>query len=162
MRNRKFTYEGTLDQLRADVAETGIRGDWQKMPRGYWRYRTKDGAILNWWPSTDALNFQGPQAEAAHLEQRLFEVTRGGDASTEYRGNILHLMFEVAQTGIPGKWQLKPAGTWRFRTSDRAVLTWNESTQALSFSGPRDAAARLEQRLFEVGQRNDEQEPGRS
>jgi hypothetical protein len=47
------------------------------MPTGYWRFVGCSGALLNFWPQTGTINFQGPKAAAAELEQALAAVVRG-------------------------------------------------------------------------------------
>jgi predicted nucleotide-binding protein len=51
---------GTLEQLKAAVAACGLNGDWSETPsNGLHRFRAKTGEILNWWPSTGTIQFQG-------------------------------------------------------------------------------------------------------
>ena len=57
----KFT--GDLDELKALVAKTGIKGTWEVKDNGHHQYRTRDSAQLNWWETKGTLNFTG-QADA--------------------------------------------------------------------------------------------------
>lgn len=151
MTEPRIKYEGTFEELQKDVADTKIPGQWERLAAGSWRYRCSDGAILNWWPSTDTLTFQGPHAASAHFERQLFEVCRGKQVvDTTFRGDIWTLMLCVRETAIPGTWQRRRKYRWRFRTSDGATLDWNESTGALTFKGPPLAAATLERKFFET------------
>lgn len=152
MTTRKFKYEGTIEELRKDVAATGVPGKWQRMPQGYWRYLSSDQAILNWWPSTDTMTFQGAKRAAMHLELRLYEVTRSFRTAIKYGGDIMELIFDLGYTCIPGKWCMTASGDFKFFSSDGAILKWRSSTGELTFSGKRDAAIRLECKLFEVAQ----------
>jgi hypothetical protein len=57
-------FRGSLKELRKIVARCAIPGDWQLHTKSnYHRFRANTGAILNWWPTTRALNFQGKEAE---------------------------------------------------------------------------------------------------
>jgi hypothetical protein len=47
------------------------------MPGGFVRFRCCSGGILNYWPTTGTINFQGPAAAAAELEQALAAVVSG-------------------------------------------------------------------------------------
>lgn len=72
VRGRKFN--GTIQQLRSVVDLTGVAGEWEHMPSGYWRFRSAAGGIINWWPSTGTFNFQGPTTAAYALEVLLRNV----------------------------------------------------------------------------------------
>ena len=71
---RKF--HGEFDQLDAVVLATGSSGRWEWMPRGYWRFKRTDGAILNWW-ATGTFDFQGPPAARDAFERALVAVVYG-------------------------------------------------------------------------------------
>jgi hypothetical protein len=46
------------------VARCAIPGDWQLHTKSnHHRFRASTGAILNWWSTTGAMNFQGKEAE---------------------------------------------------------------------------------------------------
>lgn len=64
-------FSGSLEQLQSCVGLTGAVGKWEPMPAGFWRFRCRDGAILNWWQSTGTFNFQGPPDAASRLKQAL-------------------------------------------------------------------------------------------
>jgi hypothetical protein len=56
-------FRGSLEELRKIVARA-IPGDWQLHTKSnHHRFRASTGAILNWWPTTGAMNFQGKEAE---------------------------------------------------------------------------------------------------
>lgn len=60
--NRKLRFPGDLADLKAWVRSAHLKGVWEETPI-YWRFRCRTGAILNWWPSTGTINFQGPARE---------------------------------------------------------------------------------------------------
>lgn len=64
-------FVGPLEALQEHVAESGFSGFWESMPAGYWRYVCQTGAILNWWPSTKTINFQGRAEAAGELRMAL-------------------------------------------------------------------------------------------
>ena len=51
-------FDGTYKELRKLIKRTGTVGKWTEMGI-YKSYKTDAGAILNWWPSSGALNTQG-------------------------------------------------------------------------------------------------------
>ena len=151
MTEPRLKYEGTSRDLREDVADTKLPGQWMKMPAGFERYRCADGAILNWWPATETLSFQGPKDAAAHFERQLFEIWRRKQVvETTFRGDIWTLMLSVGETGVPGKWRRLRKYRWRFRTSEGATLDWDEQTGRVTFKGPALAVATLERNFFET------------
>jgi predicted nucleotide-binding protein len=64
----KFT--GSLEQLQAKVETCGIEGEWTDIPHGH-RFRSKDGALLNWFSSTGTLQLQGKKESAEKLKAAL-------------------------------------------------------------------------------------------
>jgi hypothetical protein len=56
-------FKGSLEELQKIVARCAIPGDWQLHTGNYYRFLTHAGAMLNWWPTTKAMNFQGKEAE---------------------------------------------------------------------------------------------------
>jgi predicted nucleotide-binding protein len=68
------TFRGTFEQLQERVAATGRPGTWGEIARGK-QFRTDDGAIMNWFPSTGKLQFQGPEAEREMLKSALEAVS---------------------------------------------------------------------------------------
>lgn len=77
---RKLRFPGDLADLKAWVRSAHLRGDWEGTST-YWRFRCRTGAILNWWPSTGTINFQGPASEKYMLIAGL--VTALGDPAIE-------------------------------------------------------------------------------
>jgi predicted nucleotide-binding protein len=61
-------FKGTFEQLQALVADAGCSGHWSDVANGK-QFKTKDGGILNWYPATGRVNFQGPAAAKAKLMQ---------------------------------------------------------------------------------------------
>jgi hypothetical protein len=57
-------FKGSLEDLQKIVARCAIPSNWQLHTKSnYHRFRASTGAILNWWPTTGAMNFQGKEAE---------------------------------------------------------------------------------------------------
>lgn len=61
-----------------------------------------------------------------------------------FRGSLDQLQGLVALTRVSGDWEWMPAGFWRFRRDDGAILNWWTSTGTISFQGPPQAAADFE------------------
>ena len=66
-----------VEKFRGDFAEVETRvsalryvGEWSE-DNGNRVFRSEDGAILNWWPSTGTMNVQGPEPARAKLEAML-------------------------------------------------------------------------------------------
>ena len=89
MARRGNRFLGSLDQLRAIVAMTGVPGAWERMPTGHWRFRCLEGAILNWWPTTKTFNFQGPAGAKVRFEHAIAVVVRDQAAAAQPQQKVL-------------------------------------------------------------------------
>jgi hypothetical protein len=74
----------TLDQLMAVVSACDLEGKWSKNTKNrFYTFHAETGEVLNWWPSTGTVQFQGkcPEAfrtrflcERSKLTGRPFEI----------------------------------------------------------------------------------------
>ncbi|PWT86635.1 MAG: hypothetical protein C5B58_01115 [Acidobacteria bacterium] len=57
-------FRGPLRQLQSIVSQCAIPGEWQfHKTNKFYRFRAAAGTILNWWPTTGTITFQGQNAE---------------------------------------------------------------------------------------------------
>ncbi len=63
-------FHGEFSELKTYVARLGHTGQWSE-DNGKKVFRGKDGAVLNWWPSTGTLQFQGEQSARNRLEEAI-------------------------------------------------------------------------------------------
>ena len=61
---------GEFGELETRVTALGYAGQWSQ-DNGKRVFRSKDGAILNWWPSTGTLQVQGPKTPSIKLKEAL-------------------------------------------------------------------------------------------
>jgi hypothetical protein len=55
---------GSLDQLIAVVTACELEGEWSENTRnGFYSFHAESGEVLNWWPSTGTVQFQGKRPE---------------------------------------------------------------------------------------------------
>jgi hypothetical protein len=96
-------FQGSLDDLQHAVRRCAIAGGWcfHKKSRFY-RFQAETGAILNWWPTTDTINFQGHDAE--QFETIFLEHALVGAAQSEHG---LVSRKEPAWESVPGPTQTK-------------------------------------------------------
>jgi len=61
---------GNFKALRKIIALTRIKGEWVEIKRseGHYQYRTADGAVMNYWPKTGTILFQGSEFAADKLK----------------------------------------------------------------------------------------------
>lgn len=52
-------FHGTYEELQGLVAAAGHDGTWSDAGNGQKQFRTKTGAVLNWWETSGTLQFQG-------------------------------------------------------------------------------------------------------
>lgn len=58
-------FHGELSDLRARIDQLGLQGEWHENPKaGSHAFRARSGEVLNWWPRTGTLQFQGKDAES--------------------------------------------------------------------------------------------------
>jgi hypothetical protein len=71
-------FGGSLDDLKRIVMRCAIPGEWSFHKKNrFYRFQAGSGAILNWWPTTGTINFQGQDAdqfEARFLKHALAEA----------------------------------------------------------------------------------------
>jgi predicted nucleotide-binding protein len=73
-------YLGTYKALQNLIERAGIAGDWSDKPGGLRSFRASAGGIVNWWPSTGTIQFQGPAEGKATLKQAVFPEEPGPNA----------------------------------------------------------------------------------
>jgi len=61
-------FKGSFEELQAMVSGFGCAGSWTDIANGK-QFKTKEGGILNWFPATGRINFQGPAAAREQLQQ---------------------------------------------------------------------------------------------
>lgn len=61
-------FKGSFDELQAMVSGFGCVGSWTDIANGK-QFKMKEGGILNWFPATGRINFQGPAAARDKLQQ---------------------------------------------------------------------------------------------
>jgi predicted nucleotide-binding protein len=68
-------FAGTIEELRAKVASAGIAGTWKEdQAQSKFMFTSRNKGVLNWWPATQTLNFQGQAVAKATLQAIFFEV----------------------------------------------------------------------------------------
>lgn len=63
-------YYGTWEELKALVEAQGLKGTW-KETANFKQFRSSFGGIINWYPSTCTISFQGPSEAKQKLEALL-------------------------------------------------------------------------------------------
>jgi predicted nucleotide-binding protein len=62
---------GKIEELQKLIADLGFDGEWEELPNQLYQFTTSDRAVLNWFQTTKTIQFQGPKAEKAELEQQV-------------------------------------------------------------------------------------------
>lgn len=63
-------FKGTFEELQAKVSATGRKGSWTDIANGK-QFRCDDGAILNWFPNSGRITYQGAEAVRDKLQADL-------------------------------------------------------------------------------------------
>jgi hypothetical protein len=58
------------------VSRTGVTGDWRELENGHKQFRTKGGAIINWWQSSGTVLFQ--RQDPGMKFERMFIASANG------------------------------------------------------------------------------------
>jgi predicted nucleotide-binding protein len=61
-------FRGTVEELKAAVQAAGIHGTWSDDGQGKFAFRSRDGGVLNFWPSRGTLQLQGNDHAKKALE----------------------------------------------------------------------------------------------
>lgn len=102
-------FRGTLAQLKELVSSCGLTGTWMdSVGNGHSQFRTLNGGVLNWWPSSGTLSMQGtPQAKTA-LEATLGAVLdESAGASATPTHPIQQRIFVVHGHDVTAREQLE-------------------------------------------------------
>ena len=74
-------YTGEFEELKDNLSNLAGQGEWRDLNENQKQFRHNDGGILNWYPSTGTINFQGPGDGRAKLEAIVGEALGSGDAN---------------------------------------------------------------------------------
>jgi hypothetical protein len=109
-------FRGSYGKLRKCVGRTECEGVWRDLPNGQKQYRTKNGAILNWWESSGTINFQGRDPRrsfekafmaVAEAKGRLARKDGGQNTEMVAQPDVARRKIERAQADIARlKWRL--------------------------------------------------------
>jgi len=66
----KLKYYGSIEDLKWLVVSATISGDWEQQG-DKWVFRSSRGGILNWWPSSGTVHFQGKDPGKSQLQEAL-------------------------------------------------------------------------------------------
>ena len=61
-------FKGTIEQLKDLIEGKGFAGDWSHDHPAKYVFRSRNGAILNWWGAHGTVQFQGDPADRTRLE----------------------------------------------------------------------------------------------
>ena len=86
-------FHGTLEDLQSIVEECNLVGDWKSEGKGKeskHSFKWREGANLDWWPSTGTIRVQGKNKDKDALEKIVFPHIEGA-------------MSAATETGTPSK-----------------------------------------------------------
>lgn len=99
-------FSGSYRVLQEMIGSTMIPGQWINSYGGQKQFRTEAGGILNWWPSTGTINFQGKERPKAELEvamRALLQVVLPPGVSVgneaDHRAPIIIVMIQGQYNG---------------------------------------------------------------
>jgi hypothetical protein len=79
-------FRGTFEDFQEKVMAAGCRGVWSDISHGK-QFRTEAGTIMNWFPGTGTVQFQGAEADRdilrSALDAGIASPPPGGDDRTQ-------------------------------------------------------------------------------
>ena len=78
----KFT--GSFDELKERLDSLDGQGEWADLNVNQKQFRHKSGPIINWYPSTGTINFQG-KSEGLDELKKLVSRALSGESITKLR-----------------------------------------------------------------------------
>ncbi len=79
MASVRFT--GSYEKLRERLSSLAGDGEWSDLNDNQKQFRRHDGGILNWYPSTGTINFQGPGEAKSKLESAIASLLSAATAT---------------------------------------------------------------------------------
>ena len=80
-------FNGTLKGLEAKIADAGLSGKWQSDILGNKHtFRCNNKGILNWWPKSGTIQFQGPESGKSEIENAFGMLDGVGNSSPSDNG----------------------------------------------------------------------------
>lgn len=76
-------FTGSIEDLKAGVAVTGIDGSWEEKPNKCWKFTSKDRAGMNWSQTRGTLWFDGPDQPKKDLMVAVDAIIGAGVAKAE-------------------------------------------------------------------------------
>ncbi|MFY9585563.1 MAG: nucleotide-binding protein [Candidatus Acidiferrales bacterium] len=70
-------FRGAFENLKDIVGSSGVQGEWVGQDPQRRHFKTADGAILNRWPKTGTISFQGPEVEKRILSDAIAAAISG-------------------------------------------------------------------------------------
>ncbi len=108
---RQLKLKVPFERMETLVGQTGVRGSWADVAGGQKQFRTEQDAVLNWWPGTGTLTFQGPQPARGNLERlvcsAIEELVKPGTATIEQTTPHRRQIFVVHGHDGPSREQLE-------------------------------------------------------
>ncbi len=80
-------FDGDYDELCLRLAHLNDAGNWRQVNQNQYQFKSKSGGVLNWYPSTGTISFQGNHAAANEL-QSLVEGLLNADAGPQPEAQV--------------------------------------------------------------------------
>lgn len=93
-------FGGEYDDLKRIVAGLKFAGEWSEPTKGCVQFRTKDGAIINWFTTTGTINFQGADPTKSRLQAKL-TAALAAEEEEEHTDGVVVAEFNEAGDEVP-------------------------------------------------------------
>lgn len=88
-------FKGSLEELKSAIDAISFLGDWTAESGGKFCFRSKTGAVLNWWSSTGTITCQGDKDDSQRLDSLLESQLNGGNPMPKPNVTLKSRIFVV-------------------------------------------------------------------
>lgn len=74
-------FSGTIEELKVQLSQLEKEGSWTEVNPNQHQFRHNSGGVLNWFPSTGSINFQGQPAGRDTLQARVSIILKSAEST---------------------------------------------------------------------------------
>src|SRR5262249_38804845 len=75
-------FHGSINELKERIQQADLKGEWSEEATGKYSFRSQLGGVMNFWPSTGTVQFQGRKEATSTLALAVFRGAVATSAAT--------------------------------------------------------------------------------
>jgi hypothetical protein len=96
-------FSGTFEELKAQLGLLAGYGSWAEVNPNQHQFRHKNGGVLNWYPSTGAINFQGHPNGRDSLQKEVTALLQGEGVAISTPVVVDETPVQIVETAVTEK-----------------------------------------------------------